>query len=183
MEVTMRRLAAVPILALMLAACANEPVAPRSGDPEPTLDETRLAIYEALTREVVGAEGPGFDWKRIVIVSKLCENAGQPDQPEGCTDELSADEQAELASRIEGLAPKIEFMADPTPLYDEDGWLSGQSQTLVVRLGTIADHGDGVAVGGSHGCGGLCGGGTTYVLEEKASGWEVVGTTGSMWIS
>ena len=182
MEVTMRRLAGIPILALVLAACANEPIAPGSGVSEPTFDETRLGIYEALTREVVGAEGPGFEWKRIVIVSKLCENAGQPDQPKGCTDELSADEQAELASRTEGLAPKIEFIADPTPLYD-DRWLSGQSQTLVVHLGTIADHGDGVAVGGSHGCGGLCGGGTTYLLEEKASGWEVVGTTRSMWIA
>jgi hypothetical protein len=182
MEVTMRRLAAIPILALVLAACANDPIVPASGGSEPILDETRLGIYEALTRELVGAEGPGFEWKRIVIVSKLCENAGQPDDPTGCTDELSADEQAELASRIQGLAPKIEFMADPTPLYD-DRWLSGQSQTLVVHLGTIADHGDGVAVGGSHGCGGLCGGGTTYLLEEKPSGWEVVGTTGSMWIA
>jgi hypothetical protein len=182
MEVTMRRLAAIPILALVLAACANDPVGPADGGSGPTLDETRLGIYEALTREVVAAEGPGFEWKRIVIVSRLCENAGQPDQPRGCTDELSAQEQAELASRIAGLAPKIEFMADPTPLYD-DAWLSGQSRTLVVHLGTIAEHGDGVAVGGSHGCGGLCGGGTTYLLEERAGGWEVVGTTGGMWIA
>ncbi len=49
--------------------------------------------------------------------------------------------------------------------------------------GTIVESGDGVEVGGSYGCGGLCGSGTTYVLEEKAGGWEVTGTTGTAWIA
>jgi PBP1b-binding outer membrane lipoprotein LpoB len=45
----MRRFAAISILALVLAACANEPVAPTAGSSEPGPDQTRLGIYETLS--------------------------------------------------------------------------------------------------------------------------------------
>jgi hypothetical protein len=63
--------------------------------------------------------------------------------------------------------------------------MSGPPETLVLRLGTIVDHGAGVEVGGSFGCGGLCGSGSTYLLEEAETGgtWEVIGTTGVTWIA
>ena len=177
----MRRSAVLTIFALFLAACANDPaVGPGSGDPEPQVDETRLGIYESTARELVGAEK--IEWKKIVIVSKLCANAGGAEGPKGCDDELTAPEQDELALRLSDLGPPITFVEDPTPLYDED-WMTGAPETIVLRLGTIAESGDGVEVGGSFGCGGLCGGGTTYLLEEKTGGWEVVGTTGTAWIA
>ena len=177
----MRRSVVLAIFALFLAACANDPVGgPAAGDPEPQVDETRLGIYESTARELVGAER--IEWKKIVIVSKLCENAGGADEPKGCDDELSAPEQDELARRLDDLGVPITFVEDPTPLYDED-WMTGAPDTIVLRLGTIAESGEGVEVGGSFGCGGLCGGGTTYLLEEKTGGWEVVGTTGTAWIA
>ena len=177
----MRRSAVLTIFVLVLAACADDPVpGPAAADPEPQVDETRLGIYESTVRELVGTEKIG--WKKIVIVSMLCDDAGGADGPAGCDDELSAPEQDELARRLEDLGPPISFIDDPTPLYDED-WMTGVPETIVVRLGTIAESADGVEVGGSFGCGGLCGGGTTYVLEEKPGGWEVVGTTGTAWIA
>jgi hypothetical protein len=176
----MRRLAAVPILALVLAGCANEPVPSAGGNPEPELDQTGLGVYEAMTRELVGAEG--FEWKKVVIVSTLCENAGEPDKPTGCGDALTEQEQDELARRLEDLGAPVMFVEDPTPLYDDD-WFTGAPEILVLRLGTITEQGNGVQVGGSYGCGGLCGSGTTYLLEEKAGGWKIVGTTGSAWIA
>jgi hypothetical protein len=177
----MRRSAALTIFALLLAACANDPTpGPAAGDPQPQLDETRLGIYESTARELVGAEK--IEWKKIVIVSRLCENAGEADVPKGCDDSLTAAEQEVLARRLDDLGTKVTFVEDPTPLYDED-WMTGPPETLVLRLGTITDRGDGVEVGGSYGCGGLCGGGTTYLLEETAGRWEVVGTTGTAWIA
>jgi len=177
----MRRFASLTIFALLLAACANDPVpGPAAGNPEPPLDETRLGIYESTARELVRAEE--IEWKKIVIVSRLCENAGGADEPKGCDDELTIAEQDELARRLGDLGPPITFVEDPTPLYDED-WMTGAPETLVLRLGTISETGDRVEVGGSYGCGGLCGGGTTYLLEEKTGGWEVVGTTGTAWIA
>lgn len=179
----MRRSAILVILSLVLAACANEPAAdPASGPADPQLDQTRLGIYEGTVRELVGAEK--IHWKEIVIVSELCENAGGAEGPKGCTDSLTSAEQDDLAGRLADLGPPIRFVEDPTPLYDED-WMSGAPEILVLRLGTISDHGAGVQVGGSYGCGGLCGGGTTYLLEETATAgrWEVVGTTGTAWIA
>ena len=177
----MRRSGTFTIFALLLAACANDPApGPASGPAEPQLDQTRMGIYESLSRELVGAEKA--EWKKIVVVSKLCANAGGAEGPKGCDDSLTLPEQDELASRLKDLSPTVTFVEDPTPLYDE-AWMTGPPETLVLRLGTIADRGDGVEVGGSYGCGGLCGGGTTYVLEEKTDGWEVVGTTGPVWIA
>jgi hypothetical protein len=178
----MRRPLAVPLLAVAIAsfltACAE-----RSGPAAPTFDERRLGVYEALTRELVGSEDlDGSRWERVVIVSELCANAGAADEPDGCEDALAADEQVELARRLDGLADRIEFIEDPTPLYD-DAWFEGDQRLIVVHLGTIVPTGDGVRVGGSYGCGGLCSSGTTYLLERRADGWKVVGTEGVAWIA
>jgi len=179
----MRRFAALTIFALVLAACADKPApGPASGPPEPQVDQTRMGVYEGLARELVGTEK--VEWKKIVIVSKLCANAGGAEGPKGCDDAFTVAEQNDLAQRLGDLGSPITFIEDPTSLYD-DKWMSGPPETLVLRLGTIADQGAGVEVGGSYGCGGLCGGGTTYLLEETATAgtWEVTGTTGVTWIA
>ena len=179
----MRRFAALTILALVLAACAEDPApVPATGPAEPQLDQTRMGIYESLSRELLGAEK--VEWKKIVIVSKLCANAGGAEGSKGCDDALSAVEQDDLAQRLGDLGPPVTFVEDPTPLYDE-AWMTGAPETSGLRLGTITDHGAGVEVGGSFGCGGLCGAGTTYLLEETGTtgDWEVTGTTGTAWIA
>jgi hypothetical protein len=179
----MRRFAALTIFALILAACADKPApGPASGPAEPQLDQTRMGVYEGLARELVGTEK--IEWKKIVIVSELCANAGGAEEPKGCDDSLTAAEQNDLSQRLADLGPPISFVEDPTPLYDDE-WMSGAPETIVLRLGTITDHGAGVEVGGSFGCGGLCGSGTTYLLEETATAgdWEVTGTTGTAWIA
>ncbi|MDQ4109328.1 MAG: hypothetical protein M3138_11100 [Actinomycetota bacterium] len=158
----MRRSAALTIFALVLAGCAKDPApGPASGPAEPHLNQTRMGIYEGLARGSVGTEK--IEWKKIVIVSKLCANAGGAEGPEGCANALSSAEQDELARRLGDLGTKVTFVEDPTPLYD-DAWMTGPPENLVLRLGTITERGDGVQVGGSYGCGGLCGGGTTYLL-------------------
>ena len=179
----MRRFAALTIFALVLTACADKPApGPGSGPAELQLDQTRMGIYESLARELVGTEK--MEWKKIVIVSELCANAGGAEAPKGCDDAFTADEQTDLAQRLADLGPPVRFVEDPTPLYDDE-WMSGPPETIVLRLGTISDHGAGVEVGGSFGCGGLCGSGTTYLLEETATAgdWEVTGTTGVTWIA
>jgi hypothetical protein len=179
----MRRFAALTIFALVLASCADDPApGPATGPAPAAVNQTRMGIYEGLARELVGTEK--IEWKRIVIVSKLCANAGDAEGPKDCDDALNAAEQDELARRLGDLGPPITFVEDPTSLYDDE-WMSGAPETIVLRLGTITDHGAGVEVGGSFGCGGLCGSGTTYLLEETGTpgDWEVTGTTGTAWIA
>jgi hypothetical protein len=185
----MRRTALLLLVSVVLVACAEDPPPTGSGPTGPAswpapsaepIEAARIDIYESLARELVGAEA--VEWKRIVIVSELCENAGEPRQMRGCDDILSTAEQDELAGRLDDLAPTISFTEDPTSLYDEE-WFNGAPEIIVLRLGTIEEKDDGVEVGGSFGCGGLCGSGTTYLLERTDDGWEVVGTTGPGWIA
>jgi len=177
----MRRSLLVFLIAILAAACAEDPAPTTPADDGPTpLDETRLGVYESLARELVSGEE--ITWNKIVIVTELCENAAEPAEPKGCDDALSPAEQDALARRLGDLGTEISFVADPTPLYDDD-WLSGIPEMVVLRLGTISPNGEGVRVGGSYGCGGLCASGTTYLLEERAGGWEVVGTSGTAWIA
>jgi hypothetical protein len=168
---------------LMLAACGNEvpPATGGGGTPSPSsaLDEQRLGVYSALIRELTGAEQG--DWDRVYVVTGLCDEASEPSSPKACDDSLSEVERAALRERlgIEGLR----FVDDPTPIYEQEGWLAGQPHEIVLRLGPIVERNDEVRVGASYGCGGLCGSGTTYVLEERGAGWKVVGQRGMMWIA
>jgi hypothetical protein len=180
----MRRFLLLVTVTATLVACAEDPAPiPPATSPEPTvdpIDETRLDIYESLSRELVGVEE--IEWKQIVVLTKLCEAAGEPAAPAGCEDSLSPQEQEALTTRLEDLGAPVTFVDDTTSLYDEN-WLSGELDMIVLRLGTIAETATGVEVGGSFGCGGLCGSGTTYRLEETSDGWEVTGTTGTAWIA
>ncbi|HEY7762833.1 MAG TPA: hypothetical protein VIC52_07455 [Actinomycetota bacterium] len=174
----------VSILALAFAAC-SDPSPTQGGSPtqapspEAEVDEERLGVYSALITELSGAESG--DWHRVYVVTGLCDDAAEPSSPKGCEDSLSEAEQEALRDRlgIDGLR----FVDDPTPIYEQEGWLSGTPRTIVVRLGPIAEREDEVRVGASYGCGGLCGSGTTYVLERRGGEWKVVGQRGPMWIA
>ena len=61
--------------------CGGSRSRSRLGDPAPQVDETRLGIYESTARELLGTEK--IEWKKIVIVSRLCENAGESGSAEG----------------------------------------------------------------------------------------------------
>jgi hypothetical protein len=181
--VPMRRTFVFVLSVLVFAACADPapPTDAGSGTsaPSPEVDEMRLGVYSALIRELSAAEHGG--WDRVYVVTGLCDDAAEPSSPKGCEDSLSVAERAALRDRlsIDGLR----FVDDPTPLYDDD-WLVGRPpHEIVLRLGPIAERNDEVRVGASYGCGGLCGSGTTYVLERRGAEWKVVGQRGMMWIA
>jgi len=173
----------ISTLVLALAAC-TDPSPTQGGSssiplPSPEVDEERLGVYSALIAELSGAESG--DWHRVYVVTGLCDDAAEPSSPKGCEDSLSAAEQAALRDRlgIDGLR----FVDDPTPIYEHEGWFGGRPTEIVVRLGPIAERDGEVRVGASYGCGGLCGSGTTYVLERRGQAWKVVGQRGGMWIA
>ena len=164
----------------VLTACASPPAIPVD-DPAPTVDEQRVGVYASVIEELVGAER--LDWRRLYVVTTLCDDPADPEpDPDAaaCDDLLSNAEQQALSDRLDGA--RMRFIEDPTPLYD-DRWMQGPPRDIVVTLGPIVERGDEVRVGASYGCGGLCGAGSTYVLERRADTWSVVGRRGPMWIA
>jgi hypothetical protein len=186
----LRVAAALVLTGSILVACADAPSVssgdgsnvPSGGVPtSPSAEETRLDVYGTLLRHVVGAEGP--EWDDVVVVTRICGNAADAFEPKDCGDAFDAEDQVALRERVPRLADRLRFVDDPTSLYDH-GWFDGSGPSVVVvRLGPIEPTGEGVKVGASYGCGGLCGSGTTYLLESSPDGWAVVGTTGSTWIA
>lgn len=160
----------------LLAACAD-PVTPSSA---PAPDTAHLDVYETMVRHLAGQEP--FEWSEVVIVRGICADAGEPTEHTDCDGAFTADEEASLLLRLEGFAPTVRFVDDPTPLFDDD-WMQGEPDQIVLWLGPIVEKGGELHVGGSFGCGGLCGSGATYVLREDAAGWKVTGNTGSVWIA
>jgi hypothetical protein len=176
----MRRflLLAAAVGSLIFAACADPAAPGAGGSPEP--DATHLEVYETMVRHLAGQEQ--IQWSEVVIVRGICANAGEPAEHTGCDEEFSASDEEAMLGRLADLAPTVRFVDDPTPMFDED-WMQGEPDRIVLWLGPIEDKGDEIQVGGSFGCGGLCGSGSTWVLREKADGWKVTGSTGSMWIA
>jgi hypothetical protein len=188
---TMRRLLTGLIATSALVSCAQAPPAASPGSEVPSHTPTPSAsdqgadgspdIYAAMIREVAGAEGPS--WERIFVVTRICDNAADPAEPSGCADAFSEDDQAALTQALPKLADRLRFIDDPSRLYS-DGWFGGTGPTtVVIRVGPIVRTDDGVEIGASYGCGGLCGSGTTYRLEASPDGWTVTGTTGVSWIA
>lgn len=185
----MRRMLVFSFLGLALAAC-SDPSSPTgeggptggSGTaartPAPELDERRLGVYAALIQELVGAEP--MDWRRVYVLTGLCPDAADPMGPKPCDDSFSEAERAALRERL-GIE-HLRFIEDATSLYDDD-WMQGPPQEIVLTLGPIVEREGEVRVGASYGCGGLCGSGSTYVLEERSGAWSVVGRRGPMWIA
>lgn len=182
----MRRIAMFASTALLLVACADAatPSPPADGgssSPASDVDQRRIGVYGALIPELVGSEG--MQWRRVYVVTSLCRDPASAvaESDDGdCNDLLSEAEQQALREQID--VEDLRFIDDPTPLYDDD-WFQGPPNEVVVTLGPIVERSGDVRVGASYGCGGLCGAGTTYVLEERGERWSVVGTHGSAWIA
>lgn len=175
----MRPSAFLVLTATLLAACTSAPILRVGDDPTPAPGGRRVDIYASVIEELVGAER--LDWRRVYVVTTLCDDPADPKvDPGACGDVLSEAEQRALVGLLE--IDRVRFVDDPADLYD-DRWMRGPPRDVVVMLGPIVDRGEAVRVGGSYGCGGLCGSGTTYVLERKAGVWSVVGRRGPMWIA
>ncbi|MGZ8630919.1 MAG: hypothetical protein ACXWZF_08120 [Actinomycetota bacterium] len=177
----MLRILVFALLSLSLAACADPGTPATDGDataPAPQLDERRLGVYQTLISELVGAEP--MEWRRVYILTGLCSDAADPMGPEACDDSFSEAERTALRERLD--IEHLRFIDDPAPLYDDE-WMQGPPHEIVLTLGPIVERSGEIRVGASYGCGGLCGSGSTYVLEERGGDWSVVGQRGPMWIA
>jgi len=170
----------VAAVLVVLAACANSEgpgmVAPGQ------VDTSRLDPYEALIRNEVRSE-PGADWRTIFVLVPICANAGAPAEPKGCDDAFSAEEQTALVQRLSDLGAPLTFV---TKLDHRTSMriMTGKERAIVLRLGPLAPQRDGsLHIPASYTCGGLCGSGSTHVLELQDGRWVVTGSAGGSWMA
>ena len=165
------RLFGLLVAPVVLAACdGGDAAAPSPSGPTETVDRRRVEIYSTLIRQLVELRDVP-----IYVRSRLCENANDLGAPEGCTDRLTSEEQGAIAAALEG-QHHIVFVSDLDQLESDLPASGGTDLTHeVVLLGPIEGDGDTVEVPGSHVCGGLCGGGSVWVLVRADRVWEVEG--------
>jgi len=186
---SMRRLSVAATVVVLLAACADPaPTGPASGgtptgtSPTRVVDE-RVAAYEELITYVAELES-GFHGP-LYIRRAICEEAADPIEPsDGCDDAFTAAEQVVLIDALSTGNRDVSFVNAWEDLgIGQD--LSNDEGAIFVWVGPLDAEGDGFWAGAGMWCGGLCGHGGTYVLEDGPDGWTVTGNapgTGE-WIS
>ncbi len=168
---------AVMLLAVATAACGRNVVhnpSPAAGSAG--VDQRKIAIYEAVVRSQTE-----FKQDPVYIYVKLCEDAGGAGSPTDCSGALSPEEQDALAAALSDYS-SLAFVSEIGDITEHI--FKGEGGQLI-RLGPIAEVGGRIQVPGSHYCGGLCGGGSTWVVEDTTEGWKVAGPVPGegVWIS
>lgn len=172
----MRRISFALVVAVLLAACAESSLVPggSSTSPSPTPSETspRVAIYETMIRHLVDPKGA----QPIYVTTKVCGMLMKAKTE--CPDPLSIEEQEALLPMLDDLGD-IEFRDEGDPPLPLD------EPIQEILLGPIVHKLDGLRVEGGSVCGGLCGTGSVYVLDETGGGYQVTGIdhTYGTWIA
>ena len=170
---TMRRALTGTLLLLLLAACSGPPLSnteaePPSPSPSPAFD--RLDVYEPLLRSLSGG-GSRFD-QPLIIVREVCVNLLVANENARCDPPFSGEEQEALAARLDDLSNDVRFARS----LDDSGMTPSNSEgARVVWVGPLDKVDGGYWSVAGQLCGGLCGGGGTFVLERHGDAWEVTG--------
>jgi hypothetical protein len=181
----------VTLLGALAAGC-TDPGVPRDAGQgsEPTPSHTAgqaetqpLEAYEAVIRHLVSTEDA--DWETIYVMERICANAGDGAEVRGCNDAFALDSQDDLASRLSDLGASIRFVRDYEEADRNGRILEGRERSVFVWLGPVSLGPEGsVQVPGSMVCGGLCGRGSVWRLEDGEGAWVVAGSArGSEWIA
>lgn len=190
---------ALCVVASLLAGCVDsedgrsEPAesatvaAPSGASDPPPIDSRRVSIYSAVIHDVIEyRSGPVFVW------TQLCEHADEATAHYGsCPETLTTPEQDAIVALLAEDVPNLSFVAETETVAQD--MLDGAGAELVrlgpieelhevvegdtrfVRIQVPAMHIFRIQVPAMHICGGLCGGGSVWEVEQTNDGWEVIG--------
>jgi len=151
---------------------------PGSEGSQPTVQVARVDLIEAGIRAVTSPS------RLLYVQTKLRPRAGEGSTGP-CTSTLTKEEIATLAQRLSDLSDDVRFVATYEAIPAGRAPIDHPGRDYVF-VGPPQDRGDGTYwIEAGETCGGLCGHGGTYVLEEKDGTWASTGSapgTGS-WIS
>ena len=173
----MRRPLICALVAIVGVSCTRADT-PGSAGSASAVQVARVDLIEAGIRAVATPV------RLLFVRTKLCEGVG--DGTTGrCTSTLTEDEIASLATRLSDLSDDVRFVAGYEAIPAGQAPIDQPGRDFVF-VGPPQEHGDGTYwIEAGETCGGLCGHGGTYVLEEKDGTWASTGNapgTG-MWVS
>jgi hypothetical protein len=159
----MRRLW-IPVLVLVVGvSCANAS-APPSGGAVSAVQVVRVDLIEAGIRAVATPV------RVLFVQTKLCEGVADGTK-DRCTSTMTEDEIASLATRLSDLSDDVRFVAGYEAIPAGQAPIDQLGRDYVF-VGPPQDRGDGTYwIAAGEMCGGLCGHGGTYVLEDHDGTW------------
>jgi hypothetical protein len=173
----MRRLLISAVVLIVGVSCTSAGP-PASEGAVSAVQVARVDLIEAGIRAVTSPS------RLLYVQTKLCPGAG--DGSTGpCTSALTNEEIATLARRLSDLSDDVRFVAGYEAIPAGQAPIDQPGRDYVF-VSPPRDRGDGTYwIEAGETCGGLCGRGGTYVLEEKNGTWVSTGSapgTG-MWVS
>lgn len=129
------RVGASLAVAALIAACGGVRTESPPGDEGPR-------IHAAAIRYVV--DQVGRTPERLLVLDKLCSEAGLSNWTNDCIAALSDDDRSALVQAF-GDSPPLDFISQVDPVVDQDGFIPGGA--LLVLLGPAEQEGDEARVG------------------------------------
>lgn len=176
------------VLVLAVAGCTatadtNETVTPTGiGEQTPAAGNDAAQIYAAAIREIYTVdhsfgEAPGWP---LVYALTFTDDSTMFDGPKAPSETLPATLQEAIAAELSDLPFEMIWIDDfdEAPIDPTDGSVA-DGQGIIITLGNIHPQDDGsVQLSFFMTCGGLCGIGKTYILNQVGDAWQVTGSTG-----
>ena len=159
----------IRVLVVIVGVSCADACAPHSGGAVSAVQVVRVDLVEA------GICAVATPVRVLFVRTKLCEGAG--DGPtDRCTLTLNEDEIASLATRLSDLSDDVRFVAGFEAIPPGQAPIDRPGRDYVF-VGPPQDRGDGTYwIEAGETCGGLCGHGGTFVLEEWNGAWTSTGS-------
>src|SRR5215813_5113723 len=157
------RAIALGVVILVGTSCVHGGGAPASGGPSHGSPE-RVDLIEAGIRAVVS---PNPQMNLLYVRTLLCPGMGEAH----CTETMTDEEIATLQNRLMDLAPELRFVSDYDAIPDGQAPIDAPGRDYVF-VGAPEARADGTyRIDAGETCGGLCGHGGTFVLEDEHGTW------------
>jgi len=158
----------VVAVAFLIAGCGGARTDAPSGDEGPR-------IHAAAIRHVVGELERAPD--RLLVLDKLCSDAGLSNWTNDCTTAFSDDDRSALVQAF-GDSPPLDFISQVDPIVDQDGFIPGGA--LLMLLGPAQQDGTEARVGINYTDENpsVASYGTSLTLTQENGEWTVTGGSG-----
>jgi hypothetical protein len=178
----MRETVLILAVLLLLAAAGCTATEETNDDPDAADTNDDAQIYAAAIRQIYDVDhsfGDPPGWPLVYAVTTTTDSA-MVDTPSAPSQKLAADLQEAIAAELANEPFELIWIEafDDAPIDPANGQIS-DGDGIIITLGNIHSQDDGtVQLPFFMTCGGLCGIGKTYVLNQVDGVWQIFGSVG-----